>query len=184
VTVSYNPPITDTEPNLRCTVADVASHIRARTKDGNGNELGTFTDSTRPTDTQCEEAITNAVRFTHSRVGHVGEGCAELAREAVALGAAADIERSYFPEQSRSDRSVYTFLRDERDAALEGLVACVMGELPGSVSDEEYGAGAGSFGTLNCISGVVHDYYTGQAWPALPEPEPIVKVQPIEGDSG
>ena len=179
--MSYIPPVTDTGPSLRCTVADVASHIRARTKDNNGNEVGTFTEVTRPTAAQCEEAITNAVRFVHSRVGHVGDGCAELAREAVALGAAADIERSYFPEQSRTDRSVYTFLRDERDAALEGLVACVMGELPGSETDEDYGAGVGSFGTLQCVSGVVHDYYTGQAWPALPEPEPPVKVQPIDG---
>lgn len=178
--MSYNPPVTDIGPDIACTVADVASHIRARTKDGNGNEIGTFTPGTRPTDAQCQEAINNAVRFTHSRVGYVGEGCAELAREAVALGAAADIERSYFPEQSRSDRSVYIFLRDERDSALEGLVNCVMGVLPdSSATDPDY---ARSYTTLNCMSGVVHDYYTGQAWPALPEPEGPV-VQPIEGDS-
>jgi hypothetical protein len=164
-------------------VAEVAAHIRARTKDNNGNEVGTFTDSTRPTEAQCEEAITAAVRFIHSRVGYVGEGCAELAREAVSLGAAADIERSYFPEQSRSDRSVYTFLRDERDAALEGLVACVEGELPSSDTESEYGGPGYDHGTLNAISGVVHDHYTGQAWPPLPPPPgPELIPTPVEDE--
>jgi hypothetical protein len=161
-------------------VAEVAAHIRARTKDNNGNEVGTFTDKTRPTEAQCEEAISAAVRFVHSRVGFVGKACVELARECVSLGAAAQIERSYFPEQSRGDRSVYTFLRDERDAGLEGLVHCVMGDLPGDDPDEPYFA----HGTLNCISGVVHDHYTGQAWPPLPPPPPPdLQVTPVEDDA-
>lgn len=175
--MSYNPPVSESEAELRCTVAEVAAHIRARTKDNNGNEVGTFTDTTRPTDAQCEEAITAAVRFIHTRVGYVGEGCTDLAREAVSLGAAADIERSYFPEQSRSDRSVYTFLRDERDSALTGLVACVEGDLPSSQTEDEYGGPGYDHGTLNCISGVVHDHYTGQAWPPLPPP-PLSDLHP------
>jgi hypothetical protein len=175
--MDYIPPVTDEGPNLACTVADVAAIIRARTKDSNGAELGTFTDTTRPTAVQCEEAITHAVTLIHSKVGGVGDGCADLARGAVALGAAAEIELSYFPEQSRSDRSVYQYLQQRYDAALDGLQQCVLGNLP-SVEDD--GEVAYRYGTLDAVSGVVHDHYTGSRYPKVfPPPEPP-HVQPVD----
>jgi hypothetical protein len=172
--------VSQDEPELRCTVAEVAAHIRSRTKDRNGNEVGTFTEDTRPTDAQCDEAITSAVRLIHTKVGHVGDGCCELAREVVALGAAAAIELSYFPEQSRSDRSVYQFLDTRYTTALEGLVACVEGDLPSSQTEDEYGGPGYEYGTIGCISGVVEAHYTGTAWPPLPPPpESDLTVTPI-----
>jgi hypothetical protein len=167
---------------VACTVADVAAIIRARTKDSNGFEVGTFTGTTRPTDTQCQEAIDHAVVLIHTKVGDVGEGCASLAKGVVALGAAAEIERSYFPEQSRSDRSIYTFLVAEYDKALDGLVNCVSGDLPGSLDvDGEYDDGYG-YGSLQCVSGTVYSYYTGTSWPAIPEVD-VPVVQPVS-DNG
>jgi hypothetical protein len=162
--------IDPTVPDLACTVADVAAIIRARTKDSNGQEIGTFDDTTRPTDVQCQEAIAHAVTLIHSKVGSVGEGCADLARGAVALGAAAEIELSYFPEQSRSDRSVYQYLQQRYDAALDGLQECVLGNLPGQ--DADGGLTNYGYGTLTAVSGVVNDHYTGQHWPPVNYPEP------------
>jgi hypothetical protein len=163
-------------------VAEVAAHIRSRTKDKNGNEIGTFNADTRPTDDQCEEAITSAVKLIHAKVGYIGSGCVELATEVVSLGAAADIELSYFPEQTRTDRSIYQFLNTRYELALEGLVACVEGELPSSLTEDEYGGPGYDHGTLSCISGVVYSYYTGTAWPPLPMPAGPV-VQPVSDDA-
>jgi hypothetical protein len=55
-----------TDP-LRPSVADVALLIRARTKDADGREVGTFTDETRPTDEQVEEHISAAVALLSPR---------------------------------------------------------------------------------------------------------------------
>jgi hypothetical protein len=164
---------------LEATVEQVASHIRARTKDSNGVELGTFTEETRPTAAQAQEAIDNAVRILKTRVMGVGPECQDAAQAAVALLAAADIERSYFPEQSRSDRSVYIYLRDAADAALEGVALCVLGDLPGG---DDTGAAFGS-ATLTVVSGVVADHYAGRLWPpgTLPVlPEPPDELPPDE----
>ena len=178
--MNYVPPVTDEGPNLACTVADVAALIRSRTKDSNGNEAGTFTDLTRPTEPQCQEAIDHAVALIHTKVGGVGDGCADLARSVVALGAAAEIELAYFPEQSRSDRSIYQYLQQRYDAALDGLQQCVMGNLP-SVDDDGDTLNY-RYGTLDAVSGVVHDHYTGSRYPKVfPPPEPP-HVQPVSDD--
>lgn len=165
--MSVTPP-----PVLACSVDDVAALIRARTKDSNGNELGTFTAATRPTDLQAQEAIDHQVALLHTKVGYVGEGCAPLAQQAVAIGAAAEIELSYFPEQARTDRSPYTYLIARYDAALQGLFDCVAGNLPDDSGGTDPSARNVRFGTLDGISGVVHDYYTGRLWPPLPAPPP------------
>jgi hypothetical protein len=151
------------------TIADVAALIRARTKDSNGNELGTFTSATRPTDLQCQEAIDHAVLAVGEKVGDVGSGCADVARMCAAYGAAAEIELSYFPEQARTDRSPYTYLIQRWTEALNGVEQCVLGNLPSAGGNGDPG-GAMRHGTLGAISGVVHDYYTGISWPPLPPP--------------
>lgn len=167
--VAAPPPPVTYEP----TVADVAALIRARTKDSNGNELGTFTDATRPTDVQCQEAIDHAVILVHQKVGGVGSACSPLARMCAAIGAAAEIELSYFPEQARTDRSPYTYLIQRYEEALDGVLACVLGNLPNADDDDDgvvdpaYGSG-----TLSVVSGTVEAYYTGRVWPAIPPPAP------------
>lgn len=163
-------------PNpLACTVDDVAAWIRSRTKDSNGNELGTFTDDTRPTAAQVEEAIGDAVVLLHKRVGVIGPGmCTSLAQGVVAIGAAYQIEVSYFAEQARRDMSPLPYLATQYDEALQGLYDCVAGNLPDSPDPDDPDAQSVRFGTLDCISGTVSGYYTGRHWPPLPNPPPVV----------
>jgi len=171
--MSTAPPI-----NVTPTVADVAAMIRARTKDDNGNELGTFTDKTRPTEAQAQEAIEHAVLAVHEKVGKVGANCADIARLAATYGAAAEIELSYFPEQARTDRSPYQFLIARWTAALEGVEQCVLGNLPGT---GEGGAPLGvQQGTLVAFSATAHDYYTGEIGVMGSQP-PTPELPPTEG---
>jgi hypothetical protein len=154
------------------TIADVAALIRARTKDKNGNEVGTFTPDTRPTDAQAQEAIDHALDALHEKVGDIGELCWSVARTATMYGAAAEIELSYFPEQARADRSPYTYLLNRYEQLLAGVEQCVLGNLPSNGPDDD-GGGPARMGTLDVVSGVVYDYYTGRLWPPIPLPAPL-----------
>lgn len=131
--------------DYRPTVAQVAAHIRVRTKDReSAAELGTFINEfgadgrarTRPTATLAEKSIDHAMNRLAGVVTAVGEGCVPAARAYLELLAAADIERSYWSEQVSPDQSPYQALIDEAETARQGLIACVNGELPGSESDE------------------------------------------------
>jgi len=157
-------------PNVTPTVADVAALIRARTKDSNGNELGTFTTATRPTAVQAQEAIDHAVIGLHEKVGAIGTGCADTAKLCAAYGAAAEIELSYFPEQARTDRSPYQFLIKRYEALLEGVRECVLGDLPGT-GPEGQPTGVGQ-GSLVAWSGTVHDFYAGKLGVLAPPTNP------------
>lgn len=164
--------VPETPFDIACTVDDVAAIIRSRTKDSAGNEVGTFTADTRPTDAQCEVAIEHAVVLVHTKVGYIGDTCAALATGVVAIGAAAEIELSYFPEQSRSDRSVYTFLNTRWEQGLEGLALCVSGQLPSAEGAPDELEVVGTHASLDCISGVVHDHYAGLVVPPWVPPTP------------
>lgn len=114
-----------TDPNRgRPTVDQVARWIRARTKDDNQNEVGTFDDVTRPTAEQVEGHIDDAVAFVGLRLPALADIPDELVPAVVsvtALEAACEIEKSYWPEQVLSDRSSYEHLRRECDQALDLL---------------------------------------------------------------
>jgi hypothetical protein len=95
-----------TDP-LRPSVADVALLIRARTKDADGREVGTFTDETRPTDEQVEEHISAAVALLSPRWPIAIDDSYYLAvQRLTAYRAAMQIEKSVFPGASpqRSQR--------------------------------------------------------------------------------
>ena len=106
-------------------VADVARLLRARTKDDEGHEVGTFTADTRPTDTQVEEHIEAAVALVGTHLpplGTIDQVYAPAIAALVAYRAALQIEKSYYPEQVRSDRSAYEHLRQEYLDDLQALV--------------------------------------------------------------
>jgi len=111
-------------PAGRPTVEQVARWIRARTKDDNGNEIGTFDDTTRPTDVQVEEQIDVSATLIGTRLPSLDKLSAETL-EAVAavvsLDAACAIEKGYWPEQVQDNRSAYEFLKTERDEELAAL---------------------------------------------------------------
>jgi hypothetical protein len=123
-----------------CTPDDVAALLRARTKDSNGDELGTWTDDTRPTEAEVETLIALAGQYVNGAVGGVIDPCAGSATSACALRAALLVELSYFPEQVRSDRSPYPELRELYDSAETALRSCVSA---GGAEGGEAGVGYG-----------------------------------------
>lgn len=126
-------------PPARPTVEQVANLLRARTKDSSGNEVGTFDDDTRPTADQVEEHIDAAVALVGARLPAIENLSVELqaaVSELVAYRAALRVEKSYFPEQVRSDRSAYDQLRQEYLDDLQAVLDTIdegggSGEFPG-----------------------------------------------------
>jgi hypothetical protein len=125
-------PTPPTDPDqLKPYVEDVARLIRARTKDDQGREVGTFTADTRPTADQVEAHIEAALGLVSTRLPSViPDRLQPAVRNLVAYRAALQIEKSYFPEQVRSDRSAYTQLRDEYNEDLAALLNAIA-EIPG-----------------------------------------------------
>jgi len=107
-------------------VADVAKHLRARTRGPSGAEVGTFTDQTVPTDEQVAGMIDLAMPFVSGMLGVVPDGsaCEVGARSLAALKAAEMIEVSYFPEQLAPGGTV-TALRALFADLLPAVRACV-----------------------------------------------------------
>lgn len=140
--ISYE--LTPVDPAaLRPSVEDVARLIRARTKDDVGDEVGTFTEDTRPTADQVEDHITTALALVGTRLppperldAVFGSAVAAL----VAYRAALQIEKSYFPEQVRSDRSAYEQLRQEYLDDLAALTEAIAEAGGGGASATKSGA--------------------------------------------
>lgn len=125
------------------TVDDVGALLRTRTKDTFGNELGTFTSTTRPTHDQVLVLIGQAYDYVTSRVDtDLPEESWRAARSAIALKAAMLVEMSYWPDQIPQNQSIYPMLRQEFEGAdgtggeLAGLVMSVTRENEELVSGE------------------------------------------------
>jgi hypothetical protein len=101
--------------------ADVGAVLRARTKDTNGNELGTFNDDTRPTEDQVGELIDTAVSDIESEIGTVPDQLQDAARRVAAIGTALLVELSFFPEQITNNRSPYDQLKELYDTRFSRL---------------------------------------------------------------
>lgn len=107
-------------------VADVGAILRARTKDRSQNEVGTFTDETRPTDVQVQVLIEQAVSDIVDVTGaDIPPATFNSARRVASIGAAMAVELSYFPEQIGSGRSPYPQLEALYNGRLKSLVAAV-----------------------------------------------------------
>lgn len=70
---------------------DVADHIRAFTRDANGNEAGVFTADTAVTEPEVLRVIASTVQDVAAAAGDVPESLYEHARATVALGAASEV---------------------------------------------------------------------------------------------
>lgn len=112
-------------PDWTPLVADVGAILRARTKDTNGTELGTFTVNTRPTAVETQALINSALSDVLARTGPIPAALVDFARRVVTFGGALLVELSYYPEQIRSGRSPYPELKEWYDSALERLVLAV-----------------------------------------------------------
>jgi hypothetical protein len=114
----------------RPTIDDVALLLRARTKDSTGAEVGTFDDETRPTGDQVDAHIDAAMALVGIRFGPLDNLPVEAQTafaSLVAYRAALRVEKSYFPEQVRSDRSAYMQLREEYLDDLAAFTEAVAG---------------------------------------------------------
>lgn len=119
-----------TQPAGRPTVDEVALLLRARTKDSNNHEVGTFDDDTTPTGDQVEAHIDVAMALVGVRFLPAEKMTTEAQAAfagLVAYRAALRIEKSYFPEQVRTDRSAYTQLREEYLDDLQAFTEAMAG---------------------------------------------------------
>jgi hypothetical protein len=162
-------------PSYLPTPTDVARLLRARTKDSHGQELGDWSDDTRPTAEEVSDLIDQALGPVLARIGFLEVPDADpdayasvipAARHLVTLGAAMLVEKSYFPEQVASDRSAYTLYQAEYADCLESLT----GEGDGGDGGGALPSGGGDHATWGAPSASVLYAYGGylEHWP---EPE-------------
>src|SRR5215471_7639366 len=158
----------------RPTVDDVAALIRARTKDASGNEVGTFTADTRPTDAEVEQLITNGCAKVAALVGwDFPSDAYPEAQHLAAIVAACEVELSYFPEQVRTDRSAFNQLWQIWEADKDAFASYVAQITPPGTD----GSIASKIGTLRVMSGTVATAYAwGYGLPAGVELSDVVNV--------
>lgn len=109
-----------TNPDWAPTVAQVGAVLRSRTTDANGVEQGTFTATTRPTEDQAELIIADVVQDVVAVLGFtLPDRIAPLGTAVAALGAAALIELTYWPEQVASGKSPYEQLNERYEKQLQ-----------------------------------------------------------------
>lgn len=118
------------------TVDDVGAILRSRTKDSEGNELGTFTDTTRPTANDVEYHIQVAASRLAICVGDwMPAILVPYSRDLIARRAAASVELAFYPEQTRDEDSIYANLMEtwgeDRDALCEMVGPYRPDDMPG-----------------------------------------------------
>lgn len=119
-------------------VVSVGSLLRARTRDPDGNEVGTFNAQTRPTDTQVGDLLAVAVGDLASDTGlEIPEAFWVQAGNVATYKAAMLVELSYFPEQVAAGRSPYEQIRElylEALASLKTALTATGAVLPGEAA--------------------------------------------------
>lgn len=129
-------------------IAQVASLLRARTKKrGTGEELGTFTSDTMPTDDEAAQAIIEASREVTATVGtdipdSTGPDSDALRKSVgglIALLAAMNIESSFYPEQIERNHSNYNALERRFNSAIKRIADAV--EAAGGDTSGDMGPG-------------------------------------------
>ena len=139
-------PVSDYTP----LVQDVANLLITRTKDQYGNETGTFSAVTRPTDTQVTNIINTVIDRVADFIGDdIPPALFDDAKGVVAERAAMQIELDYYPEQVETSRSPYDRLEKmyQDDLAQLGKEVQILnegGELK-AISDVATGKAQGSF---------------------------------------
>lgn len=116
---------------IRPTLDEIGALLTARTYNDASDELGTFTDETRPTGDQVEELIDMAVSDVGSRVGvDIPETYWDEARRIAGLQAASLVESSFFPREINTDSSAYRQYTAMFLTAIEQLrVRCTTGAI-------------------------------------------------------
>lgn len=113
--------------------------MRARTKDSNGQELGTFTADTRPTSVQAEEIIARAVDDVESELGSDldSQVLMDQAKTIVIYRAAMLVETTFFPTKLRTDRTPAKFYKDLYDEKMKQIKLDISSEASGDLPGPE-----------------------------------------------
>jgi hypothetical protein len=120
--------------------------LRTRTKDSVGNELGTFTPDTRPTDVQARTSIQKAARDVLAETGtDIPDSQVEYVRNLIAIKAAMYIELSYYPEQVASNRSPYSQYNDMFKSQLASVLLSLEAQEAGDTGTPSHNVPAFSF---------------------------------------
>ena len=147
---------------------DVALLVATRTIDTDGDELGTFTDDTRPTDVQADALIQQAVTMILTPLpDRVPASLYSRIAQAVTVQAAILVETSFYREQANT--GTITSLSTQLGAMLDAI-------------QED----AGGAGVSNRVDAVVVRSTMADYDPYYAMPPPPVVGQPLlpEGDDG
>ncbi|MFC9973547.1 hypothetical protein ACFVH6_21900 [Spirillospora sp. NPDC127200] len=107
-------------PSLVEVGARIPTRTRSQANPGDDSVLGTFTTETVPTAAQVQPIIDGAVASVRHAVGTVTAPLYELAKDAAAWRAAADVELAW-PERDADIREVYDRLNARATLALKAL---------------------------------------------------------------
>jgi hypothetical protein len=129
-------------PGWVATPYSVATLLRARTKDSNGQELGYWSDETRPTINQVLEYIRLACGELLLCTGAwLPPQLWMLSEHVIALKTALLIELAYWPEQIMTDQSSYLELKKLFDADSRVLCEAASQFRPEDLPDPNVGLG-------------------------------------------
>jgi hypothetical protein len=122
---------------------DVGHVVLSRTRDSNGNVLGTFTDDTQPTDDEVRILIQKALDDSIPLIGtDIPDELIQEAQNIVSIRTAMYIELTFYANEVAMNRSVYPELKvlfDEKTKTLaSAIIAVESGE---SMTDALAGAG-------------------------------------------
>jgi hypothetical protein len=121
-------------------VDQVARKILSRTKDKFGNEVGTFDENTRPTDTQVANIIDDCMTEIADMIGDdIPEDLWDDAAQVSSIRAAMWVELNYYSDQVNTGRSIYPQLKEEYDAKIKELTSAVTRAIEGGGSVAESG---------------------------------------------
>lgn len=127
-------------------VDDVGALLRARTMTKNGLIIGTFNAYTSPDDVTVMGLINDAAADVQDAIGpevNVPVTLYPQAETLAALGAALQVELSFFPEQVNSGRSPYPQLKtlyDDKLKRLQNAIVSAGGERPTDEAMAPFGA--------------------------------------------
>lgn len=140
-------PVTDYTPDVQ----QVANVIMSRTVDQYGNVTGTFSGTTKPTDTQVTNITTQIAQRIADVIGDdIPPQLFESGKGVVAERVAMQIELDFFSDQVNTGRSIYPQLKDQYDADLKNLLKQIqlIGEGADPTKTHEAGATNKAQGTF------------------------------------
>lgn len=141
-----------TYPDWLPSVDELGAFMSSRTMGGamGATQVGTFDETTVPTDTQAQLRIYEAADRVIPKVGVVTGTVARLAKQAVLTKAAQLVEVNYVPEQAAREGSTASLYATEYKELLADAIAAAM-EADATGEDPDAGGGTGAVGAFDSV---------------------------------